>query len=691
MTIRHSSTSARRAPRGQMIAIFALTLGVFVGALALGIDLSRLRTEAERVQHAANAAALAGVVFLPDYQTTAYYRAREEAVKNSFHDGQSGVTVTPMVEPGYSTRLRVTVTEPSPLIFGKALGLGPQTISRSAVAEYAQPLQMGAPDYVLGYPPFPTNLITPTAGITPTQGFYLEARGPYGQQENGDAYSQFYESFNGVGFKGDSTDTNPCPSSTVLGGCSNLTLNPDNVRIGEGSSGFAGYDYVVDNPITQTLVIKIFDPYDEGAYNQDDTSTKACCTAPQNQHILTPYGTKFPDQWSCVQGGTQWCAPGTNTPTTVSTQFTLSGPYNTLYDNTPKTIAITPTMSTAPGSLNTGTCSSDCVISNPYIAGDDPIHTLCQPLPATGANPRKTCYDTHPNPYAYKFLNYAIIHAKGLYHIHVQTVINAGGIYNGKYGTGGNIFALAACADTSPVLGSPNLPAGDNNGATADPYIGTGSTPGWNPLSCPDPNTAIAGCAHPGTAPVDQCVHIFAVGRMCLYNNLAPAGSTAHAYAIVPLGYVPTDYAGQTLQVHLYDVGDINGSNTNGVEVLTPAGDTTHFDSTTNAGFPSSLPYSWSVAPTDSNSSYVTKSTSSVITPQEIGGLAGWTHKYNGSWLKINTTIPSNDISPTYTQMVSQFGGYWKMLYDIGPGDSGNDTTTWEISVNGSPVHLVTN
>ncbi len=39
--------------------------------------------------------------------------------------------------------------------------------------------------------------------------------------------------------------------------------------------------------------------------------------------------------------------------------------------------------------------------------------------------------------------------------------------------------------------------------------------------------------------------------------------------------------------------------------------------------------------------------------------------------------------------MVGVFGGYWKMLYDIGPNSYGNDTTTWEISVEGSPVHLV--
>jgi len=39
--------------------------------------------------------------------------------------------------------------------------------------------------------------------------------------------------------------------------------------------------------------------------------------------------------------------------------------------------------------------------------------------------------------------------------------------------------------------------------------------------------------------------------------------------------------------------------------------------------------------------------------------------------------------------MVNEFGGYWKMLYDLGPGDSGQDTTTWEIGITGAPVHLV--
>jgi len=59
---------------------------------------------------------------------------------------------------------------------------------------------------------------------------------------------------------------------------------------------------------------------------------------------------------------------------------------------------------------------------------------------------------------------------------------------------------------------------------------------------------------------------------------------------------------------------------------------------------------------------------------------------YNGSWLdiKIPIHLPTGQ---TYASMVNAFGGYWKVLYDI--GGSGADTTTWQVTVNGSPVHLL--
>ncbi len=137
------------ARRGQMVVVFALSIAVFVGALALGVDLSHVRTEAENAQRAANAAALAGVIFMPNYQSQATYRAQEEATKNGFTDGQNSTSVTVSSVPPYSYRLRVTISELVPIFFGHLFGLGNVRISRSATAEYLPPLQMGSPDYVL--------------------------------------------------------------------------------------------------------------------------------------------------------------------------------------------------------------------------------------------------------------------------------------------------------------------------------------------------------------------------------------------------------------------------------------------------------------------------------------------------------------------------------------------------------------
>ena len=146
------------ARRGQMVVVFALSIAVFVGALALGVDLSYVRTEAENAQRAANAAALAGVIFMPNYQSQATYRAQEEATKNGFTDGQNSTSITVSPVPPYSYRLRVTISELVPIFFGHLFGLGNVRISRSATAEYLPPLQMGSPDYVLGFPRFPSYL-----------------------------------------------------------------------------------------------------------------------------------------------------------------------------------------------------------------------------------------------------------------------------------------------------------------------------------------------------------------------------------------------------------------------------------------------------------------------------------------------------------------------------------------------------
>ena len=667
-----------RAPRGQMTVVFALTISVLIGAMILGVDLSHMRTEAENAQRVANAAALAGVIFLPDYPQNAFYRASETAREDGFVNGQNGVTVNATQVAGYNYRLQVTVREPVPLVFGHLFGLGPFTISRSAVAEFFDPLQAGSPDYVLGYAPFPTTLVSPAAA----EGFYLENKGPYTLKESGDAYSPLFESFKGQTYAGQSQDipagsSNPCPSepNCVFGSGDTQTAttpNADHYNI-----TFNGYDYIVDDPFTNTLMIKLFDPYDETAYNTlaqywDSHHQKAYAPGDSNNYARLGASSTQLANGNCVLSiGTNSCptkyidqpnptgsAPFGSHPVTL--EFNLFGPGFSAYDASMAEITATPGITTPTPITGTICASANCVWQGPFKAGADP--TACDHNSCTAS------------PYAYRFFNYAVIHGPGVFRLNVRSVQNNLPPLNDYAdGTRGNAYGIAVCNYSGEMIG----------GAT-DPFTNTGATPGWNPSSCASPNNPTT-CPTPGLAAPGACVHLYGLGRMAIHNWISQGAS------LIPLGYVPVDYAGKTLRVRLYDVGDVSGGSVqcpgggiNCVEVLTPAGDLSHVDGATNGGYASSLPYSYNAGPDNVATGYKSVPTTSVgsgsnVPPIDVSGA-----KYNGSWLNISVKIPPRS---AYSPMVSAFGGYWKVLYRV--GGNADDGTTWEISVAGSPVHLV--
>jgi len=726
------------AGRGQIMPFFALILVVLMGAAALGIDLSRVRAEAENAQRAANAAALAGVIYLPDFKDSAYTRATEESRKNGYVTGQKGVTVTPSTMPGYGGRLQVTVNEPAPSIFGHALGILPQTISRSATAEYDLPLQLGAPDWVLGYAPFPTKLVS-SAGAY--QGFYLAQRGRYDSKELGDALSPYYQSFAGNGFgqgwekpgpsSNSSTMTSP-PANTnhcnPVDKCPGLTQNSDR------PTNFKGYDYVVDDPLPNTLVIKLFDPFDEndldnwcGQWAQDSYGKWYCAKPvkkhPSGQLLAQPYNS--PSDNKLIDGG------GSNAfgSHTTTLEFTLSGPYQTPYDTSDKPIKTTPgTLASGQSCTGVaGTTAVNCVISWPFNAGQDPAYLDC----ISSTSRHDTC-DQSYSPYAFRFVNYAIIHGPGIFHLHSNSVQNS----DGTEGTHLNEFGIGVCGDSKPGLGTAANPSGSDVSNPAHPYANdpggdtavnppAGSPAGtprtwndagnhypytsdpdpagpstWNPDSCPSPNDPSI-CPDPGTAGPGKCVHIYAFDRMAIHNQLSNGKS------LIPLGYVPTEYEGKTLQVHLFDVGDttITTPPDNTIEVLTPVGDLSHYDNALNLGFPSSLDYTYK-ADSDPGSGFVVATETpkqsnasqalDVSAPEPATSHFSW-GRYNGSWLTINVPIDLSSYNKKYYDMVNgtgagsgstpAFGGYWKILYDA--KGLATDTTTWEVAVNGAPVHLI--
>ncbi len=78
------------AQQGAALVIVAASLIVLLGFAAFSVDFGWLYLNGIRIQHGADAAALAGVVYEPGDQTTAYAEARSSPSENGYVDGVSG-------------------------------------------------------------------------------------------------------------------------------------------------------------------------------------------------------------------------------------------------------------------------------------------------------------------------------------------------------------------------------------------------------------------------------------------------------------------------------------------------------------------------------------------------------------------------------------------------------------------------
>ena len=124
------TTRSRRTLRqqGQVLAIFAAATILFVGILAIVIDVSWYWANSLRVQRAADAAALAGVVWLPGDVSNAQQAAYNEASKDGYTTGVDGVTITATqdstaVSGGDPNQLDVTVSTSVNTFFMRLFGI----------------------------------------------------------------------------------------------------------------------------------------------------------------------------------------------------------------------------------------------------------------------------------------------------------------------------------------------------------------------------------------------------------------------------------------------------------------------------------------------------------------------------------------------------------------------------------------
>ena len=143
----------RRNDQGGYVAILAavFTAALMMPLCAVSVDVSVWYVEVQRVQNAADAAATAGVTYLPDDFASARATAIAVAGRNGYpNSGSSSVSVSIGDKP---TQLVVTIDSTINNAFGSAFGINTETIERSATADFNGPVLMGSPCNTFGNEP----------------------------------------------------------------------------------------------------------------------------------------------------------------------------------------------------------------------------------------------------------------------------------------------------------------------------------------------------------------------------------------------------------------------------------------------------------------------------------------------------------------------------------------------------------
>ena len=155
-----------KAQRGQAIVLMALMLMfVLAGGVGLGVDALIGYVQSLGAERAAAAAALAGVVYMPNqFNSPPGNNATDKAIaiskRNGFDpaDVANGVVVDPERVPingsnppaYYANKFQVTVSKRVQVYFMQLLGFNNYVVSRTAVATYLPPITLGQPGGQIG-------------------------------------------------------------------------------------------------------------------------------------------------------------------------------------------------------------------------------------------------------------------------------------------------------------------------------------------------------------------------------------------------------------------------------------------------------------------------------------------------------------------------------------------------------------
>ncbi len=124
-----------QAERGQSLAIFALTIFVLCGAVAMSVDVGRLVWARTQIQAAVDSAALAAAQSMPN-QTDANQKANDYWLDNSsFIQSQGENVVFDVTYPPGNKAIRVSASAEIPTYFARLFGVDHWNVGASGDAE----------------------------------------------------------------------------------------------------------------------------------------------------------------------------------------------------------------------------------------------------------------------------------------------------------------------------------------------------------------------------------------------------------------------------------------------------------------------------------------------------------------------------------------------------------------------------
>jgi len=177
---------SRLRENGYVAVMTALLLVVLMSLAAFAVDVGHWYLVGQQEQRAVDAAAMAGVTYLPSDSASAFSTAQTYSKINGFQNGVNSTTVTPGLD-GRPTRLKVSVNRTVSNFFGSLMGVPTTTIGRTAVADFAGPVPMGSPCNRFGNNPDPGSTeSTACAGVLGQ--FWANVNSPLASKVNGDAY-----------------------------------------------------------------------------------------------------------------------------------------------------------------------------------------------------------------------------------------------------------------------------------------------------------------------------------------------------------------------------------------------------------------------------------------------------------------------------------------------------------------------